>query len=104
MDDDGAPPAMPAGTRIHKDGEIDGPSSRSPTPADLEMLKARGPLPMPKPAIPKSKAPKPKAPPVWVDMVSDRRRCLELAVQSGATDPDEVLSVAGRFAAFLDPQ
>lgn len=97
-DDDGAPPMVP-GMRIHKDGEIDAMPSSTPDLSEIEAIAAR---------IKSTKGKVAKVKPASrtkvvhdYDGVSDRRRCLELAVASGETDPDEVLAIAGRYLGFL---
>lgn len=99
-DDDGAPPVI-TGMRVHKDDEIDTAGERPPTQEEMERL---GGLKRPKLLAPKA----PKAPPApkpskaQEGFISDRRRCLELAVESGAVGAEEILATAERFKTFLE--
>lgn len=100
-DDEGAPPEPLPGMRVHKDGEIDG-ASGTPDLSEIEANAAKIRAAKPKPAkAPKAAGPG-KAP--STDSVSDRRRCLELAANSGASGVDEILSAAQRFKEFLEEE
>lgn len=89
-EDEGAPPSVP-GMKVHQfNQEGERIASREELEAAAEV-----------------KAPKPKKtigrpPRAAENFVSDRRRCLELAVASGETAPDEILAVAQKFLAFLE--
>lgn len=98
-DDDGAPPALPQGMRVHQYEDVIAP--KPPTEAEIESITGR---PVMKPAKAPKKLPAPPAArrAVPEGIVSDRRRCLELAVASGETDPDALLAVAEKFLAFLE--
>lgn len=110
-DDEGAPPAVP-GMKVHKDGEIDDADQRPATYEEIAdaAIKAGRPIPPKpgkpasrfKPATPAAKKAKPSLP--QEGYVSDRRRCLELAVESrfGVTDPVRALAIAADFLAFLE--
>lgn len=100
MDDDGAPPALPGNVRVHQYEDVIQP--KPPTDAEIESITGRPVMRPAKqakkvPAVPngivRRAAPAPD--------VSDRRRCLELAVAAGETDPDKVLAIAGRYLGFL---
>lgn len=87
---------MPPGTRVHQYEDVIAP--KPPTAEEIEAITGR---PLMKPAKPKKAAAPAARKAAPEGFVSDRRRCLELAVASGETDPDALLAVAHKFLAFL---
>lgn len=102
-DDGGAPPSIP-GMRVYKDEEIAEALIKAPTKEELAARGLENGYDVPK----GSKAPKgkaaaaPKPSKAQDGIVSDRRRCLELAAATGETDPGAVIEIAQRYAAFLE--
>lgn len=100
-DDDGAPPMVP-GLRVHTSEDVATAGTRPMSEEELAQFGATLPKPRARTAKePKTAKAKPKPAVAPPEAVSDRRRCLELAVASGETDPAEVLAIAERYLEFL---
>ncbi len=96
-DDEGAPPPMPAGTRVTRvggGGDIL-EETGSPSPEEVAARRAAAAAAPKKIASPRAAAPGKGKP-------SDRRLCLEAAMASGATGVEEIIEAATRLLIWLE--
>lgn len=102
-EDDGAPPPMPAGTRVAAAGPIG--ESRSLTPEEVEQRRNMAAAAMMPPVGLAAPAPGSMRAGPWQVVPTSgpemRLKCLDLAVASGHTDPAMVMKIARDYLAFL---
>lgn len=87
-------------TKVDAGGAILEESSSTPSEERVKAAQSAPPLPRPRAARPAKT--QPAEPPAAA--LSDRRFCLQVAVQSGETGIDNVINAAQRLLAFIEAE